>query len=333
MIRYLKMENFRGVQSGTLEELTSLVVLVGPNGSGKSTVLDALLLGGAQNSLEALQVAANRRHSVGPNKSAKSFDEADFGALFYKSAPYGSVSVRTETGARRVVLRASGIGVEVRSQTSASPILGDRDISPEEFFSDDKADRGNRQLPGVYNVEIVDSRTAAGSGSLEEAYTLVSQRGLRKEVKSFVTEMLPDVEDLEILAPKNVPTLHLNFKDHALPIGLAGDGIQLLLRLVMMLTSRAESTILLEEPETHMHPGAIRLVARAIHAAVARGVQVVLTTHSLELIDALTLGRPDEELKRVAVYRIALDEGQLKTTRLDGQEVALARSSIEDDLR
>jgi predicted ATPase len=99
------------------------------------------------------------------------------------------------------------------------------------------------------------------------------------------------------------------------------------------LTTAPASTDLLEEPETHIHPGAIRLLGRAIHASVARGVQVILTTHSLELIDAVTLGRLDEELQRVSVFRIALDRGILKSTRLDGQEVALARSSIEDDLR
>ena len=43
----------------------------------------------------------------------------------------------------------------------------------------------------------------------------------------------------------------------------------------------------MEEPEVHMHPGAIRQCARAILAAVRRGIQIVLSTHSLELIDAL----------------------------------------------
>ena len=39
-IRYLKVENFRALQSIELKDLTPLTVLVGPNGSGKSTVLD-----------------------------------------------------------------------------------------------------------------------------------------------------------------------------------------------------------------------------------------------------------------------------------------------------
>lgn len=231
------------------------------------------------------------------------------------------------------MIKLGSNGPVVRWKTSATKTVEGWDTAPEEFLKQPQDAARDPTLPGVAAVELVDSRNLSGARTLEELYTLTSQRGLRKEVKSFITQMLPDVDDLEILAPANVPTLHLNFSDHALPIGLAGDGVQLLLRLVLVLTATPETTILLEEPETHMHPGAIRLVAQAVHAAVARGVQVVLTTHSLELIDALSLGRPTGHLEQLSVFRVALDRGNLKSTRLSGQEVALARSAIEDDLR
>jgi predicted ATPase len=330
VIRFLKMQDFRGVRSGALDGLTPLVVLVGPNSSGKSTVLDALLIGGSVNPEVAVKRAGQRRHAINPKMAKRGADDPDYVSLFYKSSLFAEISVKTEEAARRVVIRKNGVGVELRVRTSGTPIFKDWDTSPEEFFQGPQA---NNPLPSVRDIGLVDSRDLSGARTLEEIYTGTSQRGLRREVKSFITEMLPEVEDLEILAPQNVPTLHLNFKDHALPIGLAGDGVQLLLRLVMAMTALPQTTVLLEEPETHMHPGAIRLVARAVHGAIARGVQVVLTTHSIELIDALTLGRPEVELQRASVYRLALDNGLLKSTRLDGPEVALARSSIEDDLR
>jgi ABC-type uncharacterized transport system ATPase component len=326
------MQNFRGIKSGALEDLTPLVVLVGPNSSGKSTVLDALLLGGSSNFPVAVKRAAGRRRAAKPN--SKRPDEGDYDSLFYKSSRFAEIAVATDGGARRIVMQNDGNSASFRFRTSITPLVEGWEGSPEEFFSNPKLHSGgDNPLPSVSAVGLVDSRDLSGMRTLEELYTSISQRGLRKEVKSFITAMVPTVDDLEILAPKNVPTLHLNFEDHALPIGLAGDGVQLLLRLVMALTAEPDTTLLLEEPESHMHPGAIRLIAQAIHGATARGVQVVLSTHSLELIDALTLGRPNIELARVAVYRIALDRGNLKSTRLDGQDVALARSSIEDDLR
>jgi energy-coupling factor transporter ATP-binding protein EcfA2 len=329
VIRSLEMLEFRGVHSGTLEGLTALVVLVGPNSSGKSTVLDALMIGGASSPANATTEAARRRRALRPQ--GRLADDADYESLFYKGSLFADIRVKSERGARRVVLRNRLPGAHVEVDTSANSLPAGWGLTAEQFKVTAKNDP--TPLTSVREVAIVDSRDLTGARTLEELYTLTSQRGLRKEVKAFITEMLPDVEDLEILAPKNVPTLHLNFEDHALPIGLAGDGVQLLLRLVMALTAVPKTTVLLEEPETHMHPGAIRLIAQAVHTAIARGVQVVLTTHSLELIDALTLGRPDEELQRISVFRLALERGVLKSTRLDGQEVALARSSIEDDLR
>ena len=74
--------------------------------------------------------------------------------------------------------------------------------------------------------------------------------------------------------------------------------------------------------------------ARAICAAVARGIQVVLTTHSLELIDHLVIeSRAREALDQLSVFRLQLTDGCLKSYRMPGEEVAFARNQIEDDLR
>ena len=44
MLSSLQIENFKGIKSGTISNLSQVNVLVGRNNSGKSTVLDALLL-------------------------------------------------------------------------------------------------------------------------------------------------------------------------------------------------------------------------------------------------------------------------------------------------
>lgn len=90
---------------------------------------------------------------------------------------------------------------------------------------------------------------------------------------------------------------------------------------------------LLEEPETHLHPGAIRQAARAIHAAAGRDIQVALSTHSLELIDAL-LAEVPEKRDRVTVFRTALNsDATLLTHQLKGSEAFDARMKISEDLR
>jgi predicted ATPase len=90
---------------------------------------------------------------------------------------------------------------------------------------------------------------------------------------------------------------------------------------------------LLEEPEVHQHPGAIRQTARAILAAVRRGIQVILTTHSLELIDALQGECLDADLARLSLYRLQLKDGILTHSRVAGPDIAFQRTTVEVDLR
>jgi predicted ATPase len=149
----------------------------------------------------------------------------------------------------------------------------------------------------------------------------------------MITELVPSVEDIQILAEDDTPILYLTYRDLAVPAALAGDGIRLLLRLSFELATQPGGLVLMEEPEVHMHPGAIQQCARAIVAAVRRGVQVVLTTHSLEFIDMLLSVSSDEDLERLSCYQVRLDGGKLVSSRLAGPDVAFARTQIEDDLR
>jgi AAA15 family ATPase/GTPase len=68
-------------------------------------------------------------------------------------------------------------------------------------------------------------------------------------------------------------------------------------------------------------------------AAVARGIQVFVTTHSLELIDSLLSEAKAEDLDKISIYRLQLQDGILKSYRHGGTEASRARTQIEDDLR
>jgi AAA15 family ATPase/GTPase len=141
------------------------------------------------------------------------------------------------------------------------------------------------------------------------------------------------VIDLEILTEHDTPILHLVFEDHSVPVAFAGDGLYALVQLSLELASRPQGVVLLEEPEVHEHPAAIRQAVRAILAAVRRDIQVILTTHSLELIDALLAESSEADLERLSLYRLELDNGRLISVRKPGPDIAFARGEIEEDLR
>jgi hypothetical protein len=188
-------------------------------------------------------------------------------------------------------------------------------------------------LDDLPEVHLVEGYQTGFQKPLHELYTSAVQRGRRKEALTIIAEVLPGVSNIEILTEHGEPILHCVFGEHAVPASLVGDGIQSLLRLSLELVASGGGLALLEEPEVHQHPGAIRQSARAILAAVRRQVQVILTTHSLELIDALLAESTDADLAQLSLYRLQLQDGRVNYSRLPGGDIAMARSEIEDDLR
>jgi hypothetical protein len=188
-------------------------------------------------------------------------------------------------------------------------------------------------LEDVPEVHLVEAYPTGFQRPLEELYTKAVQYGRRKDAIGIISEVFPGVSNVEILTEHGEPILHFVFADSSVPATLAGDGIQSLLRLTLELAASGGGVALLEEPEVHQHPGAIRQSARAILAAVRRKVQIVLSTHSLELIDALLAESSDDDLKQLSLYSLQLQQGNLTSSRLPGSDVAFARSEIEDDLR
>lgn len=67
--------------------------------------------------------------------------------------------------------------------------------------------------------------------------------------------------------------------------GLLSDGTQRIVELIVKLVDPAVTVLLLEEPETSVHPGLLGRVLAELDA-VDHGRQVVISTHSLGVVDA-----------------------------------------------
>jgi predicted ATPase len=109
--------------------------------------------------------------------------------------------------------------------------------------------------------------------------------------------------------------------------------VRSLVRLALELAAPEAEMLLLDEPAAQLHPAGIKALARAIWAACGRGAQVVLATHSLELIDALLEQVPECGLDPLAVVRVALVDGELRTHRIAGPDVRALRLDHGEDLR
>jgi len=350
MLKRIKIENLRGIREGEIDGLTRLAVLVGPNGSGKSTVLEGMLIGASQHPATAVGAVTYRR------------EQTWNGARWLHRGGDSQIEARTEVqwlDERRIVRRVRWNSVlsvsdarnELNKMGSPVPysafmiyrdeppmtplkdgsvaaagltaIAADNKYYPYEFETD-------LQIPSMRLVE-----PRAGQ-FLHDLFSRAVQGGRREDVVQSARMVVPDLEGIEILTEESEPRLFLTYKDRAVPASLAGDGIQALLRMAFELASPSGGTVLLEEPEVHMHPKASFACAKAIIAAVRRDVQVVLTTHSLELIDLLLSELTEDERAdagMMTLFRVQLREGKLASIPIGARDAVQARMALAEDLR
>lgn len=318
MIRSISIKNLRGIKAGSIDGMTSLNVFVGSNNSGKSTVLDAILIGASPNPNQALQTMPARRPGLQPPHRWLLFRERG------SDAESCLIRVETSSGETReaeVYHAAPGADSPLQATTPRPRELSDQQTMALEPLKD------------VPMVRLVQPFLLAGQPNLPDLFSEVAERGLSEKAKAIVRDLRPEIENIQILTQGGQPTIFLESANGATPLDAAGDGVRLLLRISLELAAPDGSIILLEEPEVHLHPGAIQQMARAIFAAIQRSIQVFVTTHSLDLIDALLSVASAEDQKQLTVYRLQLEGGALKCHRLDGHEACAARTQIKEDLR
>ena len=338
MIKSIEIENLRGIQNGKLEDFTPLTILVGPNSSGKSTVLDAMYLGVCPNATNVLNHLRNREKLKSevrwliflPLKNKRAF---------VKVQTVGFDEL-TETREFVLSLKLDGdqqtIDVQSKISTIKDSIQHDGESKYFLYIADGSSGNTTEDLPGagVKEISYLSFDNIHTAPTLVDLYSKSIELGRRTAAQKALNEVLPGLIHVEIGTYKDKPRLLTVYEDRSVPLASEGDGIQSLMRLSLSLSACAEGTVLMEEPEVHQHPRALRMSAKAILSAVNRGVQVVLSTHSLELIDALlSEAKSADSLEKVSICRLLLKDGCLKHYRSSGVDAEFQRFEIEDDLR
>ncbi len=341
MISSIEIKGLRGIQEGKLTDFTPLVILVGTNGSGKSTVLEAMLMGASQYPEKAIGYVATRR--AGVKQGYEWLVRSNFASDSSESKEI-YVHVTTDASCERTIRlhpsenifgdeRADYLG-EWQEECDGEETLKTNIGITFRYSKQEQTSYQGRRLNGVDNLRILESEIGAGGKPLHTLYTEAAKAGRREDVNGLLRDIIPGLSHIEILTEEDSPIIHLVYKDRSIPAAIAGNGIYTLLRLALELAATPDKVVLLEEPEVYKHPGALQQTARAIWAAIRRGIQVIISTHSLDLIDSLMFEvQNKEELDQMSVYRLLLVEGCLRSSRTAGEEINFVRAEIGDDLR
>jgi len=320
MIESVRIESLRGIKSGGLDGLSAVSILVGPNNSGKSTFLEAVEVVG--HGVDGTKVEQCLRRRGGP-KSTQLHHAIRDGAQ--------SVAVETSPSPRR----ASVFGTDY--QPALTRFVQERltswNVHPNVLPGGGRAFYPGNEVAG-FPVRHVDVLVVRSENALEDAYTEIDRAGRLKAVVAALRASMPTLEDLRILKEGDDYVLHTFTSDGArVPSYLAGDGFKRLLELASVLADLPNGVALLEEPECYQHPRYMRELVALIQHAVASKTQIILSTHSLELVDALLGADWPAEATYPTVHRVRLTDGVFSGTALSREQARVAREELVEDLR
>jgi hypothetical protein len=119
------------------------------------------------------------------------------------------------------------------------------------------------------------------------------------ELQNFMRVLLDD-DQISIDIPNNNKTINVRSSHSYVPIEALGSGIHEAFLLAAAVVLRKDETILLEEPEVHLHPA---LQKKLMHFLLKRDQgQIFITTHSASIID----------VEGVNVFHVSSEAGQAK---------------------
>lgn len=299
MLIRIRLQNFRGFHDQTIP-LRSLTVAVGQNNAGKSTLVEALRILSIvtrryrnlpyQEPPDWLPLPRRMRGTAPALKRS----EVQFDTIFHRySEPPATITADFAAGQKVTIYIGAEGKVHAVIQDSAGDIVRS------------KSDAQSIDLPSVAALPQV-GPVQDDEAKLSDDYvrsslsSALASRHFRNQLllleeyfdafRHAAEENWPglQIRDLGTEGPisDRYVYLHVRNEDFVGELGLMGHGLQLWLQTIWFLTrSRDAGTIILDEPDVYMHPD---LQRRLVRHLASRDQQLVLTTHSVEIMSEVS---------------------------------------------
>lgn len=331
----VNVEKFKKVDSITLD-LASTNVLVGGNNSGKSSVLQGIhfsvcaAIASRQIKQDTFSQSAllycPARQFVSLRHGADYTNQNNFGLMQLKAESEDGVerdySIKIYRGRNE-----GNVGCIRSGDATLHPVVA----NATNLFSIYVP--GLAGIPQVeeYRSESVVRRGVAGGDAnlyLRNVLLLIQKRDQLERLKSLMATVFPGFEilirfDEVVDVHISVDVWHTGDNGHKCPLELVGTGVLQALQIFSYITLFEPSLLLLDEPDSHLHPDNQGLLAATLQViSIQTKTQVILSTHSRHLVEALQgeanfawlkAGRVVEQGPHLDRLPLLLDLGALDT--------------------
>lgn len=288
-------------------ELGRLTLVTGFNGSGKSTALQPLLLiaqalrfGGDSglplNGPLAKLGTAGDIAPIDSERPTRIFAESDEGILSYTPS--------LQAGDRILQLRSPPDGLsrpKIRNALATLSFIGAVRLGPEDAFPiPDRHDFPDVGQDGRYAPYWYD-RLVDEDVDEKRLHPNIAASTFRKQLDAWLGALFPGAE-ANVQNAAALSQMNLQFRLSALGAWRRPSNIGYGLTyafpiLVALLAASDDQVLLIDSPESHLHPYAQSQMGRILASFARAGVQIVVETHSDHLLNGVRLAVRDQLLE------------------------------------
>ncbi|MGB3262784.1 MAG: AAA family ATPase [Microcoleus sp.] len=174
-----------------------------------------------------------------------------------------------------------------------------------QFWENERFVQRRRNKPMVKNATIFPSYSSSEPILERLSQIILQKENGKNEVLELIRSFDDNILDIQILStPTATATLYIKHKKLGLaPLYVFGDGFKRALVIALTLLTTANGVLLVDEIETSIHVSALGSVfSWLIETCRRREIQLFVTTHSLEAIDAML--QPEIATDNVVAFRL-----------------------------
>lgn len=336
MIEYIKVENFKGYRSLTLNFSDALSVLTGQNNAGKTSILEAFLIFQESYSF-TLQKLERKARNINLNSGEYNFKESflisfssvrsqDYYELFYKNETSFSIEIKFKekivqpekdiTIKFEIKKARGGTAYNIISHISSSDLIKlNREYEPKSFFYAIKSSSiySINQYEPKHSIKMVEKLSLEGKKQSNFRNRLLTLKNLGKleQLQNSINTIFNWSDfriyvDFEENSDLYIKVFFSVNDEQKQDIALLGSGtLQIIEVLMSVLLSKnyKNKLILLDEPDSHLHRDIQKNLIKYLRDFSKNGFQILVTTHNEQMItlsklnELLHLYRSDENIE------------------------------------
>lgn len=326
----LFIEKFRRLQNLRFDNFSRINIFAGINNSGKTSVLEAIKFLSSLNSPKNLIDLICQRAKQTPNNLdmkwfVDQFSDISVSGIFNELPISLSLTniVCPDIENYTYYLKSSKFQVSI----------GNNQYKSQTHFYEKYLPRSNGQIISLCPSIFSSPFSLLDSESVVECHSKSLKSNSKSQILDFIQENIDShIRNIELDNYKRFTVIHDKISPNP-DLSLFGEGLQRIFKIGLLFAYAENGIVLIDEFENAIHTSILsKFIALINDLAKKFNVQVFLTTHSKECIDAF-IENPKVDNEQISTYALINKDHIINVSYFSGEKLAKLKDVLDFDIR